>query len=166
MTDPIQKAPVIHRFLPLAIVLAALPAHAAEAQAQIHPGVHVARAADSFGGGVNGVGASVEVGLPLLPVDLFVAGEYFFPGCDNCSLWGGSADVHLALPIPVLTPYASAGLVMRNTEVSDTTERTGGIGIGGGVNLSGLVIGAYGEGRYEFMDGDGDQLVFRIGLRF
>jgi hypothetical protein len=157
---------MIRKILAITFFLSATSVHATEAQAQIHPGVHVARAADSFGGGVNGVGASVEVGLPLLPVDLFVAGEYFFPGCDNCSLWGGSADVHLALPIPVLTPYASAGLVMRNTEVSDTTERTGGIGICGGVNLSGLVIGAYGEGRYEFMDGDGDQLVFRIGLRF
>jgi hypothetical protein len=165
MSDFAEEALMIRRFLALAFVLVAMPALATEARAQIHPGLHVARAADSFGG-VNGVGASVEVGLPLLPVDLFVAGDYFFPDCDGCSLWGASADVHLALPIPILTPYATAGLVMRNTEVSDTTERTGGIGVGAGVNLSGAVIGAYGEGRYEFMDGEGDQLVFRLGVRF
>jgi hypothetical protein len=35
-----------------------------------------------------------------------------------------------------------------------------------GVPLSGAVIGAYGEARYEFMDGEGDQLVFRLGVRF
>lgn len=157
---------MIRRIFPLLLGLAAVPVLASEAQAQINPGVHVARAADSFGGGVNGVGASLELTFPLLPVDLFVAGDYFFPGCDGCSLWGGSADVHLPLPIPVLTPYATAGVVMRNTEVSDTTERTGGIGVGAGVNFGGVVIGAYGEGRYEFMDGEGDQLVFRLGVRF
>ena len=153
------------RILAFACGLAALSAFVPEAQAQIKPGLHLARAADSFDG-VNGVGGSVEVGLPILPVDLFVAAEYFFPSCDDCSFWGGSADVHFTLPVPLVKPYAAAGLVMRNTEASDTEVSTEGLGFGAGVNVSALVVGAYAEGRYELMDGSEDQLVFRLGLRF
>jgi hypothetical protein len=154
-----------HRFLYLALVLAAGSSLPREANAQIDPGVHVARAADSFDG-VYGVGASVRLGLPLQPVDLFVAGEYFFPDCNSCSFWGGSVDIHFSLPVPVLTPYGTAGLVLRNTDVSDTSVRTGGLGIGAGVDLGTLRIGAYAEGRYEFMDGSADQLILRFGIRF
>lgn len=150
-------------FLPLC--LAAVVSLAPEAHAQISPGVHLARASESFDG-VTGIGGSLRVGLPLVPFSLFVAGEYFFPGCDGCSFWGGSADVHVSLPLPVLTPYATGGVVLRNTDVSDTRVRTGGLGLGAGVNLRMLRVGAYAEGRYEFMDGSGDQLVFRLGLRF
>ncbi len=134
-------------------------------EAQIKPGLHVARATDTFEG-VNGVGASVQVGLPVLPLKLFVAGEYFFPGCDGCSFWGGSADLHVSLPIPIVSPYVAAGLVLRNTSLSDTVVRTGGLGFGAGVNLNTLVVGGYVEGRYEFMDGGDDQLVIRLGIRF
>ena len=152
-------------FLSVALALAAVSSLAPEAHAQANPGLHVARATDSFGG-VNGVGGSLRLGLPVLPLDLFFAGEYFFPDCDDCSFWGGSADIHFTLPVPGLTPYGTAGLVMRNTDASDTTVRTGGLGLGVGLNLSTLAVGAYGEGRYELMDGGGDQLVFRLGLRF
>jgi len=153
------------RFVSLALVVVAVLWLPTQAYAQINPGLHVARAADSFGG-VNGVGGSLQLGLPVLPVDLFFAGEYFFPNCDDCSFWGGSADVHLTLPVPILTPYGTAGLVLRNTDVSDTRVRSGGLGLGAGLNLRTLVVGAYAEGRYELMDGSGDQLVFRLGLRF
>jgi hypothetical protein len=40
-----------------------------------------------------------------------------------------------------------------------------GFGLGAGVNLGTLVLGAYAEARYEFVDPN-DQLVFRIGIRF
>jgi hypothetical protein len=151
-------------FLPL-LALGAGVFRAPEVHGQINPGLHLARAADSFGG-VNGVGGSLQLSLPVLPVDLFFAGEYFFPNCDHCAFWGGSADVQLPLPVPILTPYGSVGLVMRNTEVSDTKVRTGGLGLGAGINLRMLTVGAYAEGRYEFMDGSRDELVFRLGLRF
>jgi hypothetical protein len=155
---------MIRQFLVFAFAFAAVFSFVPEARAQISPGLHVARAADTFDG-VNGVGGSLELSIPVLPVDFFVAAEYFFPSCDDCSFWGGSADVHLTLPIPLVTPYGTAGLVMRNTEASDTVVRTGGFGLGAGVNLSALVVGGYFEGRYEIMDGSGDQLVFRLGLR-
>lgn len=155
---------MIRRFLPVALTLGMGLALAPEARAQLRPGLHVARAADSFGG-VNGVGGSLELSLPVLPIDLFFAGEYFFPDCEDCSLWGGSADVHFTLPVPLLSPYGTAGLVLRNTDASDTSVRTGGLGFGAGVNVGALVVGAYAEARYEIMDGMGDQLVFRLGLR-
>ena len=153
----------------LALTSAALGAWAPDAGAQLRPGVHVARAADSFGGS-NGAGASVEIGFPLVPVDVFVAGEYFFPDCgsiDGCGLLGGSADLHFTLPFPVLTPYATAGLVYRRLDAGDGAEAVShrGFGLGAGVNLGTIVLGAYAEARYEFVDPD-DQLVLRVGLRF
>ncbi len=135
------------------------------AQAQLNPGVHLAHATKSFDG-VNGVGGSLQLTLPLLPIDFQVAGEYFFPGCDDCSLWGGSADVHFAFPTPILRPYGAAGVVMRRAETPESEVRAGGIGLGAGLNLSALVMGAYAEGRYEFMDGGDNQFVFRLGVRF
>lgn len=138
-------------------------------QAQVSPGIHVARAADVFGG-TNGVGASLQIGFPLMPVDVFVAGDYFFPDCgtaSGCSYAGGSADLHFTLPFPVLTPYATAGLVYRRYDGGDTVdpESHTGFGLGAGVNLGTVVLGAYAEARYEFVDPN-DQLVFRIGIRF
>ena len=152
------------RVLPVALVFAAVVPLAPEARAQISPGLHVARATDSFDG-VNGVGGNLELRMPALPVAFVVAGEYFFPACDGCSLWGGSADVHLTLPLRTVSPYGTAGLVLRNTDVSDTRVRTGGLGLGGGANLTTLVLGAFAEARYEILDGSVDQFVFRLGLR-
>jgi hypothetical protein len=152
------------RFLPFVLALAAMVALAPGARAQISPGLHVARAADSFEG-VNGLGGSLELRLPALPGALVVAGEYFFPGCDGCSLWGGSADIHVTLSLPTLSPYGTAGLVLRSIDVSDTRVRTGGLGLGGGVNLATLMVNAFAEARYEILDGSGDQFVFRLGLR-
>lgn len=155
----------------LCVVLAAAAMCAAppRAQAQLNPGVHVARATDSFGG-ANGVGASVELSFPVFPIDIFVAGDYFFPDCGtakDCSFSGGSADLHLKLPIPVLTPYATGGLVYRRTDdgLGGGAVAKTGYGGGVGVHLGALVLGAYAEVRYEVVDPD-DQVVFRIGLRF
>ena len=153
------------RLLPVALALAAAIPVASEGRAQINAGLHVARAAKSFDG-VTGVGGSLELSLPVLPVDLVLAGEYFFPSCDGCSLWGGSLDVHLPLlPLPVLRPYTAAGLVLRNIDASDTSVRAGGFGLGGGVKLTTPGLGAFAEARYEILDGSGDQFVLRLGLR-
>jgi hypothetical protein len=139
------------------------------ARAQLNPGLHVARAADAFGG-VYGAGASLELSFPLVPVDVFVAGEYFFPDCgtaDGCGYMGGSADVHFTLPFPVLTPYGTAGVVYRRTDAgggADSVANTG-FGLGVGVNLGTLVFGGFAEARYEFVDPD-NQLVLRLGIRF
>jgi len=158
---------MIRRALCIALATVALGVEAPAASAQLNPGIHVARAADAFGG-TNGIGGSVELSFPLFPIDLFVAGEYFFPDCgtvDDCSFMGGSADLHLGLPIPVLTPYATGGLVYRRTDVGTGASAETGFGGGVGVHLGAMVIGAYAEVRYEVVDPD-DQLVFRLGIRF
>jgi hypothetical protein len=146
-----------------------LLAFAPAAKAQVRPGIHLAQAADVFGGAL-GAGASLELGFPLLPVAVFVAGEYFFPDCvtaDGCGYLGGSADLHVKFPFPVLTPYATGGIVYRRYDAgagADAVANTG-FGVGAGVNLGTLVLGAYAEARYEFVDPD-NQLVFRVGIRF
>jgi len=158
---------MIRRALCIALATVALGVGAPEASAQLNPGIHVARATDAFGG-TNGIGGSVELSFPLFPIDLFVAGEYFFPDCgtaDDCSFMGGSADLHLSLPIPVLTPYATGGLVYRRTDVGTGASAQTGFGGGVGVHLGALVIGAYAEVRYEVVDPD-NQLVVRVGIRF
>ena len=160
---------MIRRVLCTALAAAALGTWAPAAHAQLNPGIHVARATDQFGGS-NGVGGSLELSFPLFPIDVFVAGEYFFPDCgpvDDCSFMGGSADLHLGLPIPVLTPYATGGLVYRRTNPGGgvaSVARTG-FGAGVGFHLGALVLGAYTEARYEMVDPE-DQLVFRVGIRF
>lgn len=154
--------------LTLGLVPAALAVGTADAQAQLNPGLHVARANDVFGG-TTGVGASAQLSFPLMPIDIFVAGEYFFPDCGavgDCSFMGGSADLHLTLPIPMLTPYGTAGLVYRRTDlVGAGASAATGFGLGVGVKLGALVLGGYAEARYEIVDPD-DQLVFRVGIRF
>ncbi|HKJ01920.1 MAG TPA: hypothetical protein VJ997_05675 [Longimicrobiales bacterium] len=152
-----------------ALVATALLGFAPAAKAQLRPGVHLAQAADVFGGSL-GAGASLQVSFPLFPMDVFVAGEYFFPDCgtaDGCGYLGGSADLHFRLPVPVLTPYATGGIVYRRFDAGDGSDAVAntGFGLGAGVNLGTLVLGAYAEARYEFVDPD-DQLVFRVGIRF
>lgn len=157
------------RILSVSLVLLALGALPGSADAQVRPGIHVARAAD-FSGGANGVGASLLLSFPLMPVEVMVGGEYFFPDCTgDCGLWGGSADVHLKMPFPILSPYATAGLVWRKSTVQDldvvSTVGNQGFELGAGVNLGTLVLGAYAEARYEFVDPD-NQWVVRVGVRF
>ncbi|HSG08425.1 MAG TPA: hypothetical protein VLA36_08705 [Longimicrobiales bacterium] len=160
---------MMRRALVSALFAVALLGSAPGAQSQLNPGLHVARASDVFGGS-NGVGASLELDFPLLPIDVFVAGEYFFPDCgsaDGCGYMGGSADLHFTLPVPVLTPYGTAGIVYRRSDAGDGADAVGhtGFGLGAGLNLGTLVLGAYAEARYEFVDPE-DQMVLRVGLRF
>jgi hypothetical protein len=160
---------MIRRLLPLGIALLAVLATTDAAQAQLRPGIHVARATArgaDVGGTTNGVGGSLELGLPLAPVDLFVAGDYFFPDCTgDCSLWGGSADLHFKMPVPVLTPYGAVGLVWRRSSFGDVTQDAQGFALGAGVDLGTIALGAYFDARYEFVDPD-DQMVLRLGIRF
>lgn len=155
------------RALSILALFAVSAVWATRAEAQLNPGIHVARAMDAFEG-ANGVGASVQLSFPLFPIDVFVAGEYFFPECPgggDCSFAGGSADLHFSLPIPVLTPYGTAGLVYRRTDTGAGAVTDTGFGAGVGVDLGTLVLGAYGEARYEFV-GEDDQVVVRLGIRF
>jgi hypothetical protein len=150
------------------LVVAAFAVAAPGVMGQLNFGVHAARAADAFGG-ANGAGVSLELDVPLFPVDFMIAGDYFRPDCgaaSGCSYMGASADIHLALPFPVFQPYALAGAVVRRTKADSGVDAVNhrGLAVGAGVNVRALVVGAYGEARYEFVDPK-HQFVFRLGLR-
>lgn len=152
------------------LAVAVLALTAPGAQAQIHFGIHAARATRTVNGVANGVGASLELSVPVLPVDLMVAGDWFRPDCGNasgCSYMGAGADLHFTVPSPVVQPYALAGVVLRRSKAGGGADAVShrGVALGVGVNLRGLVMGAYGEARYEFVTPD-HPVVFRIGIRF
>jgi hypothetical protein len=150
------------------LALVTLGAVATGAGGQIRPGIHAARASEAFGG-AYGLGASLEMGLPLLPVRFMVAGDYFRPDCggsSGCSFMGASADVHFALTAPVIRPYGLVGAVVRRTRAASDVDAHGssGLALGVGVDLGAVAVGAYGEARYEFAGND--ELVLRLGIRF
>lgn len=142
----------------------ALPGDRVEAQLDL--GVHAAKAADLFDG-VWGGGATIRLGLPLAPIHFLLGGDYFFPDCDDCSYMSGSADVRLSLPLPVVSPYALGGVTVRRFDRGDGAGEHSHSGptVGAGVDLGAVVLGAYAELRYEFVDPE-DQLVWRVGVRF
>jgi hypothetical protein len=159
----------MRRALVTSLFAAAMFSFAPGAQAQAKLGAHGAWAADAFGGSW-GAGASLRFGTPVLPLAVFLAGEYFFPDCgtaDGCGYMGGSADAHVNLPLPLLSPYLTGGVVYRRMEAGDGADAVAntGWGLGAGVDLGALALGAYAEARYEFVDPD-DQVVVRLGIRF
>jgi hypothetical protein len=163
-----RRASRVATLAPL-LAVAALCLLTPGARGQLKFGIHAARAADVFGG-ANGAGASLELDVPLFPVDVMVAGDYFRPDCGSasgCSFMGASADLHFALPFPVVQPYGLAGAVVRRSKAGDGSDAEShkGLALGVGLNLRALVVGAYGEARYEFVDPD-RQFVFRLGVRF
>lgn len=160
---------MIRRFACVTLLLAAAMSAPSSVSGQLKFGIHGARAVDIHGG-ANGLGASLELSFPVFPVDVFAAGDYFFPDCgdgDGCSFRGGSLDLHFALPFPAVQPYGAAGFVVRQVDQGDAMGRVThrGFGVGVGVNLGAVVIGGYAEARYEFVDPD-DQVVLRLGIRF
>jgi hypothetical protein len=137
---------------------------------QVVWGVHATRA-NEFGGGSWGGGVQLGLDVPVLPVSVLAAADYLFPDCGaagDCSFWGGSLDANLALPFPVVHPYATGGVVYRHFDTGDDAEATGtsGLALGLGVQVSLLALRAYVEGRYEFVNAPDDQVVWRIGLHF
>ena len=142
------------------------------ADAQLVAGVFGARARDSFGG-TNGFGAEVGVSLPLIPIEVFGAGTFFNPDCTGCDFKGWSLGVQFGIfPLPVIHPYLTFGRTWRNLEDPSTSLMLDGKGFfaGGGIELALPGFGIFGEGRYEFWNGDTGpnpdlrQWVLRAGL--
>ena len=138
------------------------------AEAQLRYGGHFARAQDAFGG-TGGIGARVGLGLPLLPVEGFASGEYFFPACaavGGCALSGVSLDMNVRLPVVLLSPYATGGWVLRRLDPGgggDTLIESGlHLGLGAGAGVPGARV--FGEARYEFIKVPSRQLVLRLGI--
>lgn len=157
----------------LAAALAATGAGELHAQADVLDiGVHAVRADDILEG-VTGVGGQLAVNVPTLPLTLRGAVDRFFPDCPgeadgDCGAWGFTVDGNLHLPVPVLSPYASVGVVRRSVDPGDPLAETAETGwaLGGGVRFSLGGLALFGEGRRELMDELEDGWVFRLGLVF
>lgn len=164
-----------HVFTLLIAWATAATVHPAVAAAQgdvLDFGIHAARASDVFEG-ATGIGGQVAVNLPGFPLTVRGAVDRFFPDCpedvaDDCGAWGFTVDGNLAFPLPVLRPYASAGLVRRSVDPGDPPGETAeaGLALGAGLQLGLLGLNVFAEGRREIMDDLEDQWMFRLGLIF
>jgi len=149
------------------------------ASAQVSIGAYGLRASDALGtltdgGGAQGLGVRAAVSFPVLPVSAYAAGERLFPDCpeDGCSVWAGEVGVNVAvIPLPIVQPYVSGAITRRRFDSgidgavsSVRTEEGISAGLGVAVGLAG--IGAFVEGRYEFLDDPYDQWIFRLGIMF
>lgn len=155
-----------------AVLVVVRPAPAAAQADVLDLGVHMTRATDIFDG-ATGIGGQLAVTLPGLPLTVRGAVDRFFPDCpegsdDDCGAWGFTVDGNVTLPVPVLSPYASAGLVRRSVDrgdpLGDRSET--GFALGGGLRLGLLGLDAFGEVRREMMDEQEDQWMFRVGVVF
>ncbi len=139
---------------------------ATPAAAQFDVGVHATRAADVFGG-AWGLGATVGVEVPALPLGARVGGDWFRPDCgiaDGCGFLGWTADVRVRMPFPVVRPFALAGVVHRRHDPgSAKAQWNSGWAAGLGVDVGTLVLRGFGEVRYEWVEPD-HQFVFRLGI--
>ncbi len=142
-----------------------VPAHG-----QLVAGVFGARARDSFGG-ANGIGAEAGVSLPLVPLEVFIAGTLFRPTCTGCDLNGWSLGVKFSvLPLPVLHPYITLGRTWRDLDSNGLILDVEGFFGGAGLEVALPGFGIFAEGRYEFLtdtpapNPDLRQWVLRAGL--
>jgi len=139
------------------------------ASAQIFGGVFGAYANDSFDG-TYGVGGELGFDLPVLPLDVFGSGTWFFPDCDDCDLSGWSLGANLRIPMVIIRPYLTGGWTWRDITddalaVNPLDEgKYSGVFAGAGVDLALFGVRVFAEGRREFLDGDLGQFVFRGGL--
>ena len=148
-------------FAVMAASLIGLAGDVEEVEAQFIWGVHVPYAVDVFDGAA-GIGGRIGWDLPVLPIDIVGVGEYFFPDCgaEDCSFWGGSADVNVRLPIPIVRPYLVGALVYRkvtglqtSTDTVDSFDATG-VGAGIGLDFNLMAVRAFLDGRYEWLGED------------
>jgi opacity protein-like surface antigen len=160
-----------------AVAALALPT-AAEAQLDLlDAGIHGAYATETADGSA-GIGGFLALDLPMAPLSIRAAGERFFPDCgadvdgvelEGCAFWGFSLDANLdVLPLPVVSPYLSAGFVYRYLDPSDIVagEEETGVAVGAGASFELGGLGAFAEARYEFIELPEEQFVVRAGLFF
>lgn len=170
--------------LALAAGAALLMPRAAEAQLPLKFGVHVAAATSSdqvvsaADEATYGLGARVGIAPPLLPIEVFGTVDYFFPDCSDelsCGYQNFALDANLKFPLPLLTPYVTAGYTIRRSSLEgeiegftfDESDTAGGFTAGAGVRL-GLIVNAFAEARREFHSDEngGQQWLVRLGLQF
>ena len=138
------------------------------ASSQIFGGVFGAYAQDAFDG-VSGVGLEFGYDLPILPVDVYGSGSWFFPDCDECDLSGWSLGANLRLPLPLIRPYLTGGWTWRDYEdpgptIDPLSLSDNNVFAGVGVDLAFSGVRVFGEARYDLLDEPLEQWTLRLGL--
>ena len=180
----------IWRVLPLTLALLA-PASRAAAQGPIAFGVGgglampFGRLGDVANPGWRALG-TLAVGLPLIPVGLRVDGSYDRFGYERTpigasgsatgsqSVFAGTVNATLRLsPLPLLTPYAIAGLGPYHVSCSgpascESATRVG-YNAGLGIRFGLLLIHGFAEARYHYVPTPGGSVQYvpvTVGLLF
>ncbi len=139
-----------------------------DGSAQIVGGVFGSYAVDAFDGTV-GAGVLLGIDVPILPVDVYGSGTWFFAGCGGCGLKGWSVGVSFRpLPLPLARPYVVGGVTDRTLDDARVglVLKSGGTFAGLGLDVALLGMRVFAEGRYEFLDGELAQPVLRAGVLF
>jgi len=90
--------------------------------------------------GVFGVGGRLGVEVPLFPVGAYASMTYYLADSDE-NYWTASVFGKLGLPIPIISPYAIAGLKRSSANPGDlTSEAATGLFGGVGLQISSLFI--------------------------
>jgi hypothetical protein len=144
----------------VAVALLAISAQELEAQLNLNGGASYAEAL----GGQWGVEGRIGFYPPAFPVDLFAGGEYFFASCPvDCALRGWWVGGTLHSTTPGFQPYLTAAYVGRKWERADQERSKTGKALGAGVRVGVWKLRMQVELTREFLGGDLDQWVFRIG---
>jgi hypothetical protein len=114
--------------------------------------------------GQMGVDLRLGVDPPMLPVGVFVGVDYFPARCDQeCRLWSYRVGAILHTSTPGFQPYVTGAYLVRERELGGTTRKRVGMALGIGFRVTtGLRI--QGEATWEFLGGDLNHWVVRIGL--
>jgi hypothetical protein len=114
--------------------------------------------------GQLGIDARLNLDPPVLPVGGFVGADYFLADCaEGCALWGYRAGIILHSATPGFQPYLTGAYLVRERELSDTSEKRGGMALGVGFRMT-TGIRIHAEATREFLGGGLDYFVFRVGL--
>jgi len=119
-----------------------------------------------------GLGARVVLRIPSERVPLEAIGtfDYFFPDEDDLNYWELNTNVVYRIPVqvPMLTPYAGAGIniahVSIDTDAVDASDTEIGLNLLGGIKYDAGPFTSFGELRFE-LDG-GEQFVLSLGVLF
>jgi hypothetical protein len=132
----------------------------AEGQFNLNAGASYAEAL----GGQWGIEGRIGYYPPGLPMDFFGGAEYFFTDCqEDCSLWGWRLGGVLRTTTPGLQPFFSGALVGREWERGERELSKTGLALGAGFRMTVWKLGIRAEVAREFLGGDLDQWVFRLG---
>ncbi len=121
--------------------------------------------------GSTGIGARLALGLPVIPVEITGAAEYFFPDCggNDCTYWGANGHILLKIPtVMPVKPYGGVGIGYQSIsqDFGDDGDETGtnlvlGVELGATPRVSPFI-----ELRYELLSELSDQLVVSLGIVF